>query len=80
MGIHHRGQVGHIAVMLHVERILACRVELIDLCLQLLIHVWVRQEQIREACECARGRVCPCDDGKHAVVDKLLHWGRFLGV
>ena len=78
MGIHHSGQVRHIAVVLRVERILACRVKLVDLCLQLLIRVWVRQEQIREACECARGRVRPCNDGKHAIVDKLLHWGRSL--
>ena len=71
--LHNGGKIWHIAVVLRVERVLPRGVELVDLGLQPLVHVRVREQAVGDARKRDRGRVCPCDDRKDPVVDEVLH-------
>ncbi len=68
----------HVRMLFSIERVLPHGVVLVNLSLQALVHVWMRQKTIREARECQRGRVCPCDNREDTVVYEMFRRRRRL--
>ena len=61
----------HVTMVLWFEYVLASRVKLVNLCLDLRVYLWMGEDAKEEAGQRAGCGVRPGDHGKDPIVDKL---------